>query len=290
MEAKMKKLSKIFSLLLIIILLSGCNTKDSMENITIYTSIYPIEYVTNTLYGEYANVVSMYPSDVNPYEYKLTQKQINNYSNSDLVVYNGLGDETNYVVKMLNKNKRLKIIDSTAKIEFTNGLDEIWINPSNMITIAQNTRNGLKEYISSSYLQDIIEENYEKLKLDFSTIDAQLKETVENAKNVNIIVADDDLTILSKYGLNIISIDEDTMTDKELADARNLLNKDSVNHIFVKKGYKETQTMKDLKEKYNAKYLEIDTLNNLSADNKTNNKDYITIMNENIDNLKEELY
>ena len=204
----MKKIIKIFSILFTVILLSGCTTEDSMENIDIYTSIYPIEYVTNVLYGDYANIISMYPNDVNPYDYKLTDKQINNYSNSDLVVYNGLDKETDYVVKMLNKNKRLKIIDSTAKIEYSNSMDEIWINPSNMITIAQNTRNGLKEYINSSYLQDKIEENYEKLKLDFSTIDANLKETVTNAKNVNIIVASDDLNILSKYGLNIISIDE----------------------------------------------------------------------------------
>ena len=286
----MKKIIKIFSILFTVILLSGCTTEDSMENIDIYTSIYPIEYVTNVLYGDYANIISMYPNDVNPYDYKLTDKQINNYSNSDLVVYNGLDKETDYVLKMLNKNKRLKIIDSTAKIEYSNSMDEIWINTSNMIKIAQNTRNGLKEYINSSYLQDKIEENYEKLKLDFSTIDANLKETVTNAKNVNIIVASDDLNILSKYGLNIISIEENELTDKELADAKNLLKNKTVSYIFVKKGYEETKTMKDLKDTYGIKYLEIDTLNNLSSDNKNNNKDYITIMNDNIDKLKEELY
>ena len=48
--------------------------------------------------------------------------------------------------------------------------------------------------------------------------------------------------------------------------------------------------MKSLKDKYNAKYLEIDTLNNISVEDKNSNKNYITIMNENIDHLKEELY
>ena len=286
----MKKIIKLFSITFIMILLSGCTTKDSMENININTSIYPIEYITNVLYGDYSTINSMYPSDVNPYEYKLTDKQIKNYSNSDLIVYNGLDKETDYVVQMLNTNKKLKIIDSTAKIEYTNSMDEIWINPSNMITIAQNTRNGLKEYITSSYLQDKIEENYEKLKLDFSTLDANLKEAVANAKNTTIIVASDDLLTLSKYGLNIVSIDENDLTDKELADAKSLLNKDIVSYIFVKKGYKETETMKLLKDKYDAKYLEIDTLNNISSEDKNNNKDYISIMNDNIDKLKEELY
>lgn len=285
----MKKLIKAISLFFIIILFSGC-AKDSMENITIYSSVYPIEYISSVLYGDHADILSIYPSDVDPYTYKLTGKQIEDYSNGDLIIYNGLDKEKDYIVKMLNKNKKLKIIDSTAKIEFTNSMDEIWINPSSMITVAQNTRNGLKEYITSNYLRDEIDENYEELKLQLSTIDAELKETVANAKDSNIIVADDDLTVLSKYGLTITSIDEDTMTDKALSDAKNLLNNKTVSYIFVKKGYKETETMKSLKDKYSVKYLEIDTLSNISIEDKNSNKNYITIMNENIDHLKEELY
>ena len=80
------------------------------------------------------------------------------------------------------------------------------------------------------------------------------------------------------------------MSDKDLADAKALLNNKTVNYIFVKKGFEETETLKELKIKYNAKYLEIDTLNNISMDDKNDNKDYIDIMNRNMDNLKEELY
>ena len=285
----MKKIIKIFCFIFVILIMSGC-TKDSMENIKIYTSIYPIEYIANELYGNYSTIVSMYPSDVNPYEYKLTQKQLKNFSTSDLIIYDGLGSEKDYIVQMSNYNKKLKIIDSTAKIEYTNSIDEIWINPSNVITIAENIKSGLYEYISSKTIQDEIDKNYESLKLDLSTIDANIKDAVENAKDKNIVIADDDLIILSKYGLEITSIDEKTLTDKELSDAKYLLNNDKIDYIFVKKGYKETDTMKNLKSKYDAKYLEIDMLNNISSDNKNNNKNYLNIMNENIDKLKEELY
>ena len=285
----MKKIIKFLSFVLIITLFTGCS-HDSMEDITIYTSVYPIEYITNILYGTHSKISSIYPSDIDPYTYKLTKKQIKNYSSSDLVIYNGLDKEKNYIVDMLNENGSLKIIDATAKIESTNGMDEIWINPSNMITIAQNIRNGLKEYINSTILTDEIDEKYEKLKLELSTLDASLKETAQNATYTTILVADDDFNILEKYGLNIVSIDPDTITDKELADAKELLNSGDVEYIFVKKGYKETDIMKDLKDNYDAEYLEIDTLNNLSADDKTNNKNYITIMNKNIEALKKELY
>ena len=80
------------------------------------------------------------------------------------------------------------------------------------------------------------------------------------------------------------------MTDKDLADAKALLNNKTVTYIFTKKGENESNTLKELKKKYEVKTLEIDTLNNISADNKNDNQNYITIMNQNIDNLKEELY
>ena len=135
-----------------------------------------------------------------------------------------------------------------------------------------------------------IDENYENLKIELSTIDAELKSIAENAKDKNIIVASNDLKVLSKYGFVITSIDEKTMSDKDLADAKALLNNKTVSYIFVKKGFEETETLKELKNKYNAKYLEIDTINSISMDDKNDNKDYIDIMNRNMDNLKEELY
>lgn len=286
----MKKIIKLLFIITFVTLLSGCIGKDSMEDITIYTSIYPIEFVAENLYGEHANIISFYPNDTNPYEYKLTSKQIKDYSKSDLIIYNGLDYEKNYIVQMLNLNKKLKIIDSTAKLEYTNSMDELWINPSTMITITNNIKNGLKEYINSSYIEKEINENYEELKLKLSTIDAELKSIAENSKNPNIIVASNDLKLLTKYGFIITSVDEKDMTDKDLADARTLLSNKTVSYIFVKKGFEETKTLKELKEKYNVKYLEIDTLNNISINDKNENKNYIDIMNKNMDNLKEELY
>ena len=46
----MKKI-KLFMLLISIFLLSGCNiTKDSMEDIEVYTTIYPIKYLIDTFH------------------------------------------------------------------------------------------------------------------------------------------------------------------------------------------------------------------------------------------------
>ena len=287
----MKKILLSVGLLITVLLLSGCKGINNMENITIYTSSYPIEFVTNRLYGEHAKIYNMYPQGIDSNEYKLTDKQVSDYSESDLIIYNGLSDEQKYVVKMINKNNKLKIIDATSKIEYTNSINEIWINPSNLLKIAKNTKDGLNEYITSTLVIEEINENYEELKVEISSLDADLKEMVENAQDKTIVTSSNKLNFLSKYGMNVISVDETTITDKVLSDAKKALQSDSIGYIFIIKGEEKSKTVEDLlNENSGIQTLEIDTLANISTEDKNDGKDYISIMNENIDKFKQELY
>ena len=74
----MKKFLLMLSVFLVIIT-TGCFKRDSMEDITIYTSVYPIEYIVNQLYGENAEVNSIYPDGIIVDKYTLTDKQLENY-------------------------------------------------------------------------------------------------------------------------------------------------------------------------------------------------------------------
>ena len=163
---------------------SGCK-KDSMEGITIYSTVYPIEYITETLYGDYSDVYSIYPNEV----IELTDKLIADYSNSNLFVYNGLSNEKDYAVKMLNKNKNLRIVDATMGMEVLYSDPELWLNPSNFLMLCLNIRNGMKEYITNSFLRKKIDSNYDKLKLEISELDAEIKLLIENADSKTILVS-----------------------------------------------------------------------------------------------------
>lgn len=286
----MKRIISIIILFTTIFLLSGC-TNDSMDNITIYTSVYPVEFVTKKMYGDHAKVYNMYPQGINPYTYKLTNKQITDYGSSDLVIYNGLSNEKDYIVKMINNNKDLKIIDSTNNIEFTYSLDEIWINPSNILMVAQNVKEGLKEYVNSTLLSSEIDTKYEELKISISSIDAELKEMVENASDKTIVVQNNELTFLDKYGLNVISLDDKTITDKVYSDTVKTIKEGNIKNIYIIKGQDKNENVKKITKEFpELKVIEIDTINNISTNDKNEGMDYITIMNDNIDKLKQELY
>jgi zinc transport system substrate-binding protein len=287
----MKKILITVGLVLGTLFLSGCQAINNMENITIYTSSYPIEFVTKELYGDHAKVYNMYPQGIDSSNYKLTDKQVSDYADSDLIIYNGLSKEQKYIVKMINKNNKLKIIDATSKIEYTSDINEIWINPSNLLKIAKNTKDGLDEYITSTLIREEINDNYENLKVEISSIDADLKEMVENASDKTIVTSSNKLNFLTKYGMNVISVDEETLTDKTLSDAKKALATESINYLFIIKGEEKSKTVEELlAANTSIQTLEIDILNNISTEDKNDGKDYITIMNENIDKFKQELY
>ena len=79
----MKKILLILLISIICISTTGClNLKsDSMEDITIYTTVYPTEYIKSRLYGDNSKIHSIYPDGVIPSKYELTSKQIKDYSN-----------------------------------------------------------------------------------------------------------------------------------------------------------------------------------------------------------------
>ena len=286
----MKKIISIFLLTISILFITGCST-DSMENITIYTSVYPIEYVTKELYGNYSTIYNIYPQGINPYKYKFTSKQIKDYGSGDLVIYDGLGNEKEYIVKMINKNKKLKIIDATNRIQITASENEIWINPSNILILARNIKDGLKEYVNSSLIEKDIDENYEKLKIEISNIDVDLKEMGENAPNKTLIVQDDEMLFLSKYSLNVISLDEKNITDKIYADAKDAIENSNIKYIYMFDGEEANEHVKKLMEEIEGlEIVYIDPIYNISSNAKNDGYDYTDLMNENIDKLKQELY
>ena len=147
----MKKIVNLFILFVLVFSLSGCLKRDNMEDISIYTTNYPSEYITQRLYGDYSDIKSIYPDGVNIKDYKLTNKQIEDYSKADLFIFNGISDEKDYVEKMRKDNGDLKIIDTTLSMEYTNGIEELWLDPSNFLMMAQNIKTGFGEYIDSYY-------------------------------------------------------------------------------------------------------------------------------------------
>lgn len=287
----MKKNFKFILLLFITLTLTGCLKRDSMEDITIYTTNYPSYYIVNRLYGKFSEVKSIYPNGSNINDYTLTSKQIKDYSKADLFVFNGLSKEKKYVTKMRKENQSLKIIDTTLYMEYTKDMSELWLDPSNFLMMAQNVKTGLKEYIDSYYLNSKINSNYEKLKIEASNLDAKIKDIVSNADNKVIVTSNNLFKYLEKYGLTVYVLnEEDSNINITLNEVRKLIQNGSIKYIFIKNDEEENSIIKNLVNSNKITVQKWHTLSNISEIEDSENQDYFSIMNNNLELLKNELY
>ena len=289
----MKKLIKLSILgLFVLVLSSGCFKRDNLEGIEIVTTAYPYEYVTNLLYGEHSLVNSIYPDGTDISTYTLNDKQIKDYSNKELFIYNGLSDDKDIALELLDYNHDMMIIDATSGMETTYGEEELWLNPSNLLMITQNIKIGLNEYITNNYLKKEIDEAYEEIKITLSELDAEIKLTAENATRKTIVVNNDALKFLEKYGFTVISLDDTTtpVTEKTISDVKAMIQNQTVHHIILFDKTENSDSLNQLIADTGIATLTFKRLDNISDTERDNKEDYISLMNDNIDLLKSELY
>ena len=286
----MKKIIK--SLLIVfsgVLLTTGCFKNDTMEDIDIVVTKYPIEYAINELYGGYSNITSIYPNGINTEEYNLTDKKKKEYSKKDLFIYNGLSKENDIAIDFINNNKKLKLIDISNGLEINDNEEELWFNPSNYLMIAQNIKNDLSSYINSTVILQNINANYEKLKLTISTYDAQLNTIAENANNKNVIVTNNAFKFLEKYGFTVYSLDEKNFTSASYNSALTLAQNKKISYIFSLEGDEENEKVKSLLNLGLTK-VNVKRLGNLNDVDRNNKIDYVTIMDSFLENLRQEVY
>ena len=344
------KLFKLLGVSILSILLTGCLFKrDSMEGIDIYTTIYPLNYLTTYLYGDYSKVHSIYPSGVEVSEYNLSDKKINEYSNSDLFIFNGLDKDRDYAVKMINENENLKIIDTSLSISYDYSVRELWLNPNNFLMLAQNLKNGLLEYVSNPYLisnkdKTGIEDKYEEINKSLSKLDANLKEAIKYA-NYDTIVVDDDTFkflehLLTDKTFTVLSLDDTeevnitytvlegdtldsiardnnvkkqeimklnkleneniktgqtleilikTVSSNTVNKVKKLISDDKIKYIYTL-GDPTNEVVNEILKNYDVELITINDMNTIDGGVNNSNENYLTIMNNNIDLLKKELY
>ena len=289
----MKFIKKICLLFMVLLFLSGCDlTNSDMEDINIYTTIYPINYLLESLYGKHSNIYSIYPLGVDLDSYKLSERKVKEYSKSDLFVFNSLDEkrDRDYAVKMINNNSKLKVIDVSTGMDYNNSVIELWLNPYNYLMMAENIKDGLSEYINNPYLIEDIEKNYETLKLDVSKVDADLTESIKSAKYKTIIVDNDTFKFLEKYGLKVISLeDNDSYSLNTLEEAKKLISEKKVKYIYSL-DEKSNSIVNELIKQVGGEVVTINDMYSVDGGITNTNDNYLTIMKSNISLIEKELY
>lgn len=282
----------LFSLMIITLLSTGCFKRDNLEGIEIITTVYPLEFVTNNLYGEHSIINSVYPDGIDTKNYTLSNKEINDYSKKKLFIYNRITGDKDIALSFLQKNEKILIIDATYGMEIAYGEEELWLNPSNLLMMTQNIKNGLQEYITNSYLEKEIDNKYEEIKVSLSELDAEFKLTAENATRKTLVVNNDSLKYLEKYGFDIISLDDSTnpISEKVIDDVVAKIKANEVKHLFVLENTGLSEVFQKIVTETGVETFTYRRLDSITDEERNEKENYFTIMNNNIELLRDELY
>ena len=284
----MKK--KLLILLTCLFLVSGCSFKEDFSDKYIYTTLYPIEYATTMLYSDYGNVNSVYPNGANS-DFVISEKKKNTYANSEIFIYSGVANEAPIARDLINKNNKIKLIDATKGMQSDSKTASMWLDPSNYLMLCSNIKSSLIDYNDNVYVKESIEEKYKSLNEKISELDVQLYDIGKSGNYNTILTTNNVFNYLNKYNINVISLDASNPTiDKSYAEARKMITDKKIQYIFYLEGDELNSVQEKLINDSSLIKIEINDIFSLTDEEREKGLNYITIMNDIIDNYKKELY
>ncbi len=282
----MKKIINMGVMVLLLLSLSSCFKDDKLSNDNVYTTIYPIQYLTNYLYGEEKVVTSIYPNGADVKNYELTNKQKDTYHKGALFVYNGLTNEKELAREFLNDNKNILLIDVSYGLNYEDALEELWLSPNNYLMLAKNIKDNLIEYTTSKTVVEVINKKYLELEETLSYMDAELRSIASSAVmdgNYTLVASSNKLKFLENYGFNVIVLDNDSANETTI---KTNFKSEKYKDIYLCDTDTKSELITELESKYKANIIKVNTLYTLTDAEVAGNENYLSIMNELISSIR----
>ncbi|NLM43752.1 MAG: zinc ABC transporter substrate-binding protein [Clostridiales bacterium] len=310
----MKKIVIMVVVLVVIFAATACasdvsdkttNTEEA-DKLKIYTSFYPMYYITKEIAKDKAEIINMIPAGVEPHDWEPTLKTMAYLQESDLFIYNGAGMErwADRVIENLDSNRTL-VVEASKGIDLIgseegHGHDNhnhgdydphVWVNPMNLKKEALNVLNALieKDMENEKFYRD----NYDKLAERLLKLDADIREAVKTFRS-NIIVTSHEAFgyFAEEYGLTQIPIrgisPQQEPSPAKLIEIVKLCRDNDVKYIFVEK-FVNPKYSETIAREIGGEVLFLNAAHGLTDEEEKAGMDYISIMYENLENLEKAL-
>ncbi|MCZ2260711.1 metal ABC transporter solute-binding protein, Zn/Mn family [Sporosarcina sp. G11-34] len=308
--------------LIIILLLSACSDKESKneptaeDRLSIFTTVYPLQYFTERIGGDAVDVQTIYPPGADEHTFDPTQKDMISLADSDLFFYIGLGLE-GFVenAEKTMKNEHVKMIATADAItedmlgaghdhdhDHEDHEDEeenhhstldphVWISPVLSDALAYSIKEALIEAAPDKKAD--FEKNFEELRDDLLDLDRKFIDMAENAPTKTFFVSHAAFGyIADTYGLEQIAIagmnSQSEPSQKQLASLVEEAKKNDVKYILFEQNVTSKITGVVQKE-VGAESLMLHNLGVLTTEDIKNEEDYFSLMEYNIRTLEKAL-
>jgi zinc transport system substrate-binding protein len=283
----------------IVIFLFAINSSGAADKLTVYVVNYPLQYFAERIGGEHVNVVFPAPADIDPAYWMPDTKTISDYQKADLILLNGAG-----YAKWINKATlpRFRMIDTSAGfkdryIETTEVLTHshgsegehaheslaftTWIDFSLAARQAQSIAEALSR--KRPEMRDAFQKKFQELEQDLLKLDRNLKSLVSKDPSRPLVVSHPVYDYLTRrYGLNIKSVHWETdeiPTGEQMLDLNRILKAHPAKWM-IWEGKPLPGSVQQLQ------ILGVGSLVFDPCGNAPNQGDFLSVMQQNIKNLK----
>lgn len=329
-EERMNKHKRIYLVILsiFILLLAACGNEQQKNNtgkLTIYTTVYPLQYFTERIGGEHVSVQSIYPPGSDEHTFEPSQKDMMKLADADLFFYIGYGLEgfAQKAEKTL-KNEAVQIAAVGEKIDVEpqshqhenheehehdghghegheHGEEDghhhgdvnphLWIDPIYAKELAEQILQQLAE--AKPEYKSEFEKNYQDLAGELEQLDQDFASMAKQAKRKQFVVAHKAYSYWeSRYGLEQIAIAGISSTEepsqKKLQAIVDTINEEKVPSIFVEQNI-NSHLAEIIQKETGTELLPIHNLAVLTEDDLKNEETYFTLMEKNLTNLEKAL-
>ena len=177
-------------------------------------------------------------------------------------------------------------------MNINNSLEEIWLDPSNYLMLCSNIKSSLLDYNESNYeIRKTIEDNYDILNEKISELDVALYNLGKNGNHKTLLVTNNVFKYLTKYNINVISIDEkEESLDKNYTEARRQIKNKEIEYVYILDNNELTEAQDKFISDNSLVKININDLFTLSDEETEKQENYISLMKKIIEEFKRELY
>ncbi|GMG98050.1 metal ABC transporter substrate-binding protein [Tepidimicrobium xylanilyticum] len=291
-------------IIMIIIVLSifvtGCERKEEIAQVLdgkpiVYTSFYPLYFLANEIGKAKIDLRVVIPNGVDSHHYEPSLNQLKDIEKAHLFIYNGLDFESwteKLIDTIIDKDKTLNASEYVELIQIDGHMDpHIWLSPHNMKIIGEKIKDRLIQIDKEN--KDYYEENYSILSDRLEALDRDYKEVLNEKKRDTILVSHAAFSYMGeRYGFKQISVagisPEQEPSPKTIAEIIDLVKEDGFEYIFLET-LASPKTVDIIANEADLKVLILNPIEGLTEEEEAKGEDYISIMEENLKNLKKAL-
>jgi zinc transport system substrate-binding protein len=279
----------------IVVTQKGNNKEYETGKLPVATSFYPVYFFSTLIGGDKADVKVITPAGSEPHDYDPSTRDIASIENSKLFVINGgIEPWAEKIKDSLTKTTVLTAGEGLFQLETTDADGEtvrdphIWLSPERAKKMVENIYSGFVRTDPEN--SDYFMKNRDLLLDKLTLLDTSYKQALGMCSTNKIITSHEAFGYMAAdYGLEQVAISglssEEEPSAKQLADVTAFARENAISFIFFE-SLVSPKLSETIANEVGAKTMVLDPLEGISDADAANGRDYFSVMNENLNNLK----